>query len=620
MAEFVTSPPVPLAGSPPLPPRIIQRLLPPLPPRRQATLPVRAATEQRETTERRLYTVSSWEASSVNASGSHETQSTTVKSIAAERVTTTESASIEIGAASSTPITTIHNVPAQSTTPSSSQNAPKLPSLMLSLLLREPLERSHGRISTITAIQSFFKSVPIPAAPPFEYSTLVDHALLAGQLTLHDPAMRQTKRLPLVITASIGAFLVAATGVIPRYFGWAMLVAATWFGPGRFLLSELWYISVGLAASTLFIDVFPMLSLSTLLWTGVIAVSKALETRGFDGNNGRKGQVGLPLLQGTVGALQNGSDIKPVALDVLQNVTEWWTYRQSEPERKRRAEAKAAKETKIADRKIEKRQRAETQKEMKKARIDEKEVERLRKQDEELELKRVKTEEKEAERLRKFGEDTIFQRTKTEHFEAEEQRKITEETRRKEEEMTLKRAETERLEAEKQRRKDEEMALKRFKSEEKEAEKQRKRELELELKRFKIEENEVRKRKEIEERERLKQEKLELRQLRNMQEEETRREKARLKEITKMKKAELAALAQKVPADVDPSSKTRAEIRPLDGKLSNMALSEPHTDTSMLDMTIADIPEHRVETGSSSITANSIETKDEDVSTSSSTE
>src|ERR1700733_2250701 len=102
MAEFVTSPPVPLAGSPPLPPRIIQRLLPPLPPRRQATLPVRAATatEQRQTTERRLYTVSSWEASSVNASGSHEAQSTTVKSIAAERVTTTESASIEIGAAS----------------------------------------------------------------------------------------------------------------------------------------------------------------------------------------------------------------------------------------------------------------------------------------------------------------------------------------------------------------------------------------------------------------------------------------------------------------------------------------------------------------------------------------
>jgi hypothetical protein len=358
--------------------------------------------------------------------------------------------------------------------------------------------------------------------------------------------MRQQKRLPLVITLSIGAFLVAATGIIPRYFGWTMLALASWFGPGRFLMTELWYVSVGFAALALLVDIFPMLSLCTLLWTGVIAISKALESRGFGGNNNGKRGIGMPLLQSTAGALQNGSDIKPVALGIVQNVTEWWTFRQSEPEQQRRTEAKTSKEEK----KIEKLQRSKTEKEMKKARIQEKEAERL-KQEEEKEAERLR---KEAERMKKMEEELEMNRVRAQEKEAERLRK-------EDEKLTLKRTKTEQFEAEKQRKRDEEMALKRSTSEEKEAEKQRKREQELEMKRIKIEEKEAKKRKEIEERERQKQEKLQLEHLRRIQEEETKREKLRLKEITKLKKAELAAQAQQLAAgSVDVSTTPDRQI------------------------------------------------------------
>ena len=43
-------------------------------------------------------------------------------------------------------------------TEENAQNNPQLPSLILSFILREPLERSHGRLSTITAVKSFFQS------------------------------------------------------------------------------------------------------------------------------------------------------------------------------------------------------------------------------------------------------------------------------------------------------------------------------------------------------------------------------------------------------------------------------------------------------------------------------
>jgi hypothetical protein len=372
----------------------------------------------------------------------------------AENVTVTQSTSAKKNTVFSTAKSIISSTVSQQVTPSTSENGPTVPSLLLSLVLKEPLERSHGRISLITSIQSFFQST-VPAPPPFDYSTLVDHALLAGQIALHDPNTRQQKRLPIVVSLSIGAFLVAATGIIPRYFGWAMLAGATWFGPGRFLVKDMWYISVAFVAMALVIDVFPMLSLCTLAWTGFIAVSRIMDERGKKAGVVGREQNAIQLMHNTAQVLQSGGAMKPVALDIVQNVTEWWAFRQSEAEKQKRKEEKAAKE----ERRMEKLRRVETEKEMKKTRLEEKEAERLRKIEEEMELKRIKTEEKEAEKLRR------------------------------------------------KQKQEEELALKRVRSEEKEAEKQRKREQELEAKRLKLEEKESKKRKELEEKERQRREK-----------------------------------------------------------------------------------------------------------------
>jgi hypothetical protein len=234
-----------------------------------------------------------------------------------------------------------------------------------------------------------------------------------------------------------------------------MLAGATWFGPGRFLMKDMWYISVAFVALALLIDVFPMLSLCTLLWTGFIAVSRIMDERGKQGGVVGREQNAIQLMHNTAQVLQSGGALKPVALDIVQNVTEWWAFRQSESEKLKREEEKAAKE----ERKIEKLRRVETEKEMKKTRLEEKEAERLRKVEEEMEVKRVKIEEKEAEKLQK------------------------------------------------KQKQEEELALKRVRSEEKEAEKQRKKEQELEAKRLKLEEKETRKRKELEEKERQRREK-----------------------------------------------------------------------------------------------------------------
>jgi hypothetical protein len=375
----------------------------------------------------------------------------------ADGVTVTQSTTIKKNNGSSTAKSIVSSTVSQLTTPSTSQNGPTVPSLLLSLVLKEPVERSHGRISLITSIQSFFQST-VPAPPPFDYSTLVDHALLASQIALHDPHTRQQKRLPIVVSLSIGAFLVAATGIIPRYFGWAMLAGATWFGPGRFLMKDMWYVSVAFLALAMLIDVFPMLSLCTLFWTGFIAVSRIMDERGKKGGVVGREQNAIQLMHNTAQVLQSGGAMKPVALDIVQNVTEWWAFRQSETEKQKRKDEKAAKE----ERKIEKLRRVETEKEMKKTRLEEKEAERLRKIEEDMEVKRIKAEEKEAEKLRK------------------------------------------------KQKQEEELALKKVRSEEKETEKQRKKAEELEVKRLKLEEKETRKRKELEEKERQRREKSDL--------------------------------------------------------------------------------------------------------------
>jgi hypothetical protein len=157
-------------------------------------------------------------------------------------------------------------------------------------------------------------------------------------------------------------------------------------------MKELWYASVGSVVLALLVDIFPMLTLGTLLWVGVIATSRVME-------GGGKPVMGkqntIQLVHSTATALQSGKDLKPVALDFVQNVTEWWAFRQSEPQKQRRAEKKMAKE----ESKIQKLQRMESEKETKKAEMGHQEAENLRKAEEQKEAENARK--RDIERTRK---------------------------------------------------------------------------------------------------------------------------------------------------------------------------------------------------------------------------
>ncbi len=431
---------------PPLPPRnrTAPHALIPTPPALPPRPPVAYALQTRRT----ISSSSSVEVSVVSANASKFDSSTPHTQSIQESNAINSNTPLRRTASANAILSDNATTSPRPSTAGNTQNGPKLPSLILSFILREPLERSHGRLSIVTAVESFFRS-KLPAPPPFEYSTLVDHALLASQIALHNSHTRQQKRLPLVLSLSIGAFLVAATGIISRYIGWPLLAAATWFGPARFIMKEMWYIALGLVALNFIVDVFPMLSLFTLLWVGVICV-----TRGIDSSRNSRGEPTIAqFMQDTAKILQDGNDPKLIALDMVQNITEWWTYRQSEPERLRRSEEKAAKKALAEEKQLNKLRRAETLKEQKQVEIDQKAADKLRKLEAERAFKRMKEEKK-----------------------AEKQRK-------KDEEIMLKRLEKEQMGIEKQRKNEKELSLKKTKLEEKKERAKELKKKELELKR-----------------------------------------------------------------------------------------------------------------------------------------
>jgi hypothetical protein len=49
-------------------------------------------------------------------------------------------------------------------------------------------------------------------------------------------------------------------------------------------MKEMWYVSTGLVALAFVVDVFPMLSVCTLLWVAIICISRAVD-------NARNGDV-----------------------------------------------------------------------------------------------------------------------------------------------------------------------------------------------------------------------------------------------------------------------------------------------------------------------------------------
>jgi hypothetical protein len=382
-------------------------LPPPLPPRPSA-LPPRSQVTSAPQIRRTIASTSPIKASVISPITS-KFESTTPETLSIqESQAITSNTPLKCTVSASGILSDIATPSAHPSTEVSTQSSPKLLSLILSFILREPIERSHGRLSTIIAVQSFFQS-NLPAPPPFEYSSLVDHVLFASQIALHDPQMRQQKRLPLVLSLSIGAFLIAATRIISRYFGWALLAAATWFGPARFIMKEMWYISVGLIVLNFFVDIFPMLSLYTLLSTGVICVSRSLDNF----RTSRRESTVPQFRQNTAKTFQAENDPKRIALDMVQNVAEWWTYRQSEPERHRRAEEKAVKKALEEEKKLNKLRRAETLKEQKQTEIDQKAAKKLRKLEEEKCLKQMK-QEKKAEKQQKKDEELALKRTKLE--------------------------------------------------------------------------------------------------------------------------------------------------------------------------------------------------------------
>lgn len=158
-----------------------------------------------------------------------------------------------------------------------------------------------------------------------------------------------------------------------------------------------------------------MLSLGMLLWIGTAVLSKWTEQTRHSGER-RQIQSTSQFIGSTASSFQNFDDTKRVALDVVLNISEWWTFRQSEPERERRRQEKAAKEAAIEEKKAEKLRRAESIKQEKQALLDQKAAEKQKKADEEKELKRVQAEmkaekqrrkEEELERLRIDKENAI---------------------------------------------------------------------------------------------------------------------------------------------------------------------------------------------------------------------
>jgi len=298
--------------------------------------------------------------------------------------------------------------------------------------------------------------------------------------------MRQQKRLPIAASLSICAFLIAATGIVPRYVGWVMLAAATWFGPGRHLMTDLWYISVGAICLGFLVDVFPMLSLGMLLWIGIFVLSKGME--GVQSGERRQIQSTSQFIGSTASSFQNFDDTKKVALDVVVNISEWWTYRQSEPERTRRKQEKAAKLARIEEKKAEKIRKAESIKEEKQDLSDQKAAEKLKKEEDERELKRVESETKKQEKQalldQKAAEKLKKEEDERELKRVESEAKAEKQTRKAEEKERI-RVQKEEAVLEKERKKEEEVALKRVKSEqkalEKEARKQEKLAAKLEI-------------------------------------------------------------------------------------------------------------------------------------------
>jgi len=153
----------------------------------------------------------------------------------------------------------------------------------------------------------------------------------------------------------------------------------------------------------LLVDIFPMLSLGMLLWIGTAVFSKWTEDIRHSRER-RQIQSTSQFIGSTASSFQKFDETKRVALDVVLNISEWWTFRQSETERERRRQEKAAKQAAIEEKKAEKLRRAEFIKQEKQAVIDQKAAEKLKKAEEEKELKRVQADMKAEKKKRKEEE------------------------------------------------------------------------------------------------------------------------------------------------------------------------------------------------------------------------
>jgi hypothetical protein len=113
---------------------------------------------------------------------------------------------------------------------------------------------------------------------------------------------------------------------------------------------------------------FPCLAFALFFWVAIICISRAVD----NAQNGdvRQEKNATWMIHNTVRTLQNGGDdTKRIALEILQNTTEWWKHRQSEPERLRQGEAKVAQKTQEEQKKLEKLRRSETIKQKKYAEL-----------------------------------------------------------------------------------------------------------------------------------------------------------------------------------------------------------------------------------------------------------
>lgn len=207
------------------------------------------------------------------------------------------------------------------------------PTRFLSYVLREPVEQTQGRMLMLAPIPKAFGYISKLPPSPAPLASLIDSSLLGAQLMLHD---KQTRRKALAPTVLALACTVTVMACIPspRWMSWLrymILLSSLYLGP-RHIMGV--YPIGALAAVGAVFNIEAVMICISVLYSSSILLTRFLEKR--DGWN-----PNTPAQRG-FGTIRTQEGWRPVALDVVQNTSDWWRWRSSDEERSRRKQKKEA--------------------------------------------------------------------------------------------------------------------------------------------------------------------------------------------------------------------------------------------------------------------------------------